>query len=627
MAGDSTQFLIDMAARLTGGEAAIGQLAELGDRMLAAGSSAVELEQTVERFTSALEESEAAVEAANSALAEGEQRYKQAEIAAERAAKAVEKLNESGKSGEAFAKRQADAAEKAEKAAAALKLEAAAVDALKSKAAAAASTQDSLSKGLKNVQSAAEKAAEAERKATGSRKVNEVAEGLGKLGGPLGIAGQKVLGAATGFDKLVKSLGTAGGYVAIAVAITAIATAAIAATFAIAKWGVSLADANRTQTLLAAGIARSRDGGAELEKTVGKLADIVPQSSDELYSMAKGLSDAGLRGKDLTNALERTAVTAAKLKWGPDFQKQILSIDNQTRRLQSNIADTFGGLNIDKLLVGVQRLVLLFDSTTESGKTMKFLFETLFQPVVDGAADATVTIERLFLHAEILALKAFIALRPYRTEIENVGKALLLGAAIIGGVFVGALVIVAGALALVIAGIGKLASDIYELVNIVPEAIDLFQKQLAAELENMANIGVELVNGLIAGITSGAKALADSLVNTVSGGIDSLTSFLKIGSPSKLTFDMGVDTREGFTGGIEADGGAQSALEEMVAPPAGKGGGAGSRGGGWGGVTINITVDGAGESDEGLAQKIANRIAEVFDSDALALGAGEEPAT
>lgn len=627
MAGDSTQFLIDMAAKLTGAETSIAQLADLGDKMLAAGASAIEMQQTVERFTSALEDSETALDAANKALAQGEQKYKQAEIAAERAAKAVERLNESGKSGEAFMKRQADAAEKAEKAAAALKLEAAAVDALKSKAAAAASTQDSLSKGLKNVQSAAEKAAEAEKKAGGTRKVNEIAEGLAKLGGPLGTVGQKVFSFAAGFEKLGKSVGAAGPYVAIAVAIAAIAAGAAAATFAITKWAVSMADANRTQTFLAAGIARTTAGGAELEKTVAKLGNIVPQSSEELYSMASNLADAGLRGKTLTDALEKTAVTAAKLKWGPDFQKQLLSIDNQTRRIQSNISDTFGGLNIENLLRGLSRLVDLFDSTTSSGKAMKFLFETLFQPVVDGAADATVKVERFFLYGEILALKAFIALKPYRTEIEAVGKAFLIGAGIIIGVFAVAIGMVIAVVVEAVAIIGALGYALYRLGEIIITAPAEALKLLNDYILKFTDIGGQMVDGLINGITAKATEVVDAMTGMVKGGVKSVEDFLGISSPSKLLFDTGQDTAAGFSGGVESGSGdTQSALEAMVKPPAGRTGGAGG-GGSFGGVTINIEVSGAGEDEEGLAQKIANAVREIFDSDALMLGAGEEPAT
>lgn len=625
---DSTQFLIDMVAKLTGGDTSVATLATLGDTMLKTGATAQELEKTIGQMSTALEESGTAQAAANKALAEGEQRYKQAEIAAERAFKAVEKLNASGKSGDAFAKKQAEAVEKAQKAGAALMAEAAAVDILKAKANAAAASQVALSKGLKNVESAAQKAAAAEKAAAGTGKAGELAAGLASLGGPLGVAGQKVFGFAAGFEKLGKSIGSVAPYLALAVGIVAIATAAIAATFAVTNFGVSLADANRTQTLLSAGIARSTAGGEELEATIAKLGNVVPQSSDELRSMAAGLANAGLRGKDLTAELERSAIAAAQLKWGPDFQKQLLAIDVQTRRLKENIATTFGGLGIEKLLGGMQTLVNLFDASTESGHAMQVMFGLLFQPIVDGAASAAVKVERLFILAEILALEAYIALKPYRTEIEAVGKAFLVGAAVIVASFAAALLIVVGAVAAVVGGIGLLVVSINQLIDLVPEAIDLLGVQLRREFENIGKIGGEIIDGMINGINDGALRLKDSLVSAVTGGVDAVKHFLHIGSPSKLMFDMGVNTTEGFSGGVESGSDdTQAALESMVAPPKGKAGAAGAGGTSMGGVTIQISVDGRGESDEGLAKKIADAVRSVFETDALMLGAGEEPAT
>ncbi len=58
-----------------------------------------------------------------------------------------------------------------------------------------------LTNNLKNVSAAA--------KGT-SFKANEAAEALGKIGGPLGVVGQKALGVKAGFDKVCASLGALG---------------------------------------------------------------------------------------------------------------------------------------------------------------------------------------------------------------------------------------------------------------------------------------------------------------------------------------------------------------------------------------------------------------------------------
>jgi hypothetical protein len=602
MATDSTQYLIDMAARLTGGEASVATLAELGDHMLKAGATAADFERAIKTTSEALEQSAAATKLANDAVAEGEQSYRQAEIAADKAARAVEKLGATGKSWDDMTSKQVAATIKATEAADALKAEAVALDALKAKAGAVASQHASLTAGLKNVKGAAEQAAKAQAAASGSGKVNEIAEGLGKLGGPAGAAGQKIFGLATGFKKLSASIGSAGPYVAIGVAIIAIASAAAIATVAVLNWSIGLADANRTQGLLLDGIARTSEGGAELAATIDNLGTMVPSTREELMGMAKTLADTGLRGKELSTALEATAIKAAKLKFGPDFAAQMLSLDFQSKRLKENFASTFGGLKIDRLLEGLQTLVALFDSGTESGKALKFLFESLFQPLIDGTADAIPAVERLFLQAEILALKAFIAIKPYREEIAAVGKNLLIAAAVIGG-------ILAGAIAILVASLGALAAAFGYVVSEVVE------------------FGKLIVTGLADGITGGGAAVIDALTDVVNGAINKAKSLLGIASPSKVFEGLGGFTAEGFASGVDSGASdAQAALEAMVAPPP-TGGAGGARGGAnYGGVTIQITVDGRGESDDGLAAKIAAAVRDVFESDALMLGSGEAPA-
>jgi hypothetical protein len=622
MADDRTQFYIDILAKMTGADTSIAAVQTLGDKMLAGKATVAEFERTIESMSGALEESGAAMKAANEALAAGETKYGQLEVAADRAAKMVEKLAASGKSGDAFAKRQAEAAQKAEEAAQALTKEAAAVDALKTKAGAAAAQQDALTKGLKNVKGAAEQAAKAEGATKGSGKVNEIAEALGKLGGPAGVAGQKIFGLATGFQKLGSSIGSLGPYVAAAVAIIAIGTAALFATAGITKWAVGLADTNRTQGLLLDGIARSSKGGGELAETIDRLGGIVPSTSEELTAMAKTLADSGLRGKELSKQLEATAIKAAKLKFGPDFAAQMLALDVQSKRFGANISNIFGGLKIDPLLEGIQTLGALFDSSTASGKALKFLFEALFQPVVDGATKAIPSVERLFLQAEILALKAYIALKPYSEQIALVGQLFLGGAAVISGVFVAALGLLAGAVVVATAAVGALVFGLYKLVTAPGEVWAAIQDAFGGAATFLTDIGAQMVAGLVNGITGAASAVVDALSGVVTGGIDAAKKALGIASPSKVFEDIGRLTSAGFAGGVDAGAGeAQDSVESLTAPPAAGGAGGGSR---FGDITINVTVEGGGGGDgDGLAAKIAAAVRDVFESDALMLGGGE----
>jgi len=642
---DGTQYLIELSAKFTGGDAAVSTLSDLGDRMLKAGANSEALERAAKAMGVSMEEADAAVKSANSALEEGERKYKAAEVAADRAAKAVERVGvqaaaqwgkldkamEVGDTGgiaaaeAAIAKLAAKQGELAASAAAAkeaLKGEAAAVDGLKGKATAAATSQDALKKGLANVKSATDTAKKAEAAAAGTGKLQDIAQAFGKMGGPVGATGQEVLGLAGSFGKLGSAMGSAGPYVAVALAIVAIATAAIAATIAIAKWGVSMADANRTQSLLTAGIARSVKGGEELEKEYSKITAVLPVTNDELAGMAKGLADSGLRGKDLSNALERSAVAAAKLKFGPDFQKAMLGLDFQAKKLDSNLQDTFGGLKIEGLLGGIQTLIALFDSTEASGKAMKFLFESLFQPLIDGATEAIPKIERLFLYAIIWALKAWIALKPYKKEMEAIAKVLLIGAAIIVGVLIVAIASLVVAIVAAIAIIGALGYALYKILEVLVLITVGLVKGLYIMVTTFATAGYDFVAGLIKGILSGATAIIDAMVGVVKGGYDAVSKFLKRGSPSKLMMEVGSDVAEGYTGGVE-DGSAdaQGAMEAMVAPPSTTASAVSGAAGGASIVIQQMTVTGEGAKE--LALDFIDQITRLLEGDARALGGGE----
>jgi hypothetical protein len=699
MAADGTEYLIELATKFSGGDAAVTTLADLGDRMQSAGAMAEGLEGVVAGMARAFEESGAAIKLASDAVTQGEANYQAAEVAAERAAKMVERVGalaeaQRGKLRAALdagdpaavdritaklndlAMRQDEVATRADDAAAAMRGEAAALDAVKASASAVVENHASLRMGLYDVKVAAEQAAKAERlaaiavaehqknikaaaieaakaekiaavaaaerqkvaeaasrasaeqaakmaaAAAGTGKINEMSAAFSKLGGPAGAAGQKVLGFAEGFKKLGSSMGSAGPYVAMGLAIVAITTAAIVGTAAIAKWAVGLADAGRTTTLLSAGIARSVEGGAALDATIARLGNVVPQTADELRAMAGDLAKTGLRGKALTDELESAAVKAAELKFGPDFAKQMLSLDVQSKRFGANLAGTFGGLNIEGLLGGMSSLVALFDSSTASGQTMKFLFETLFQPIIDGVAEAIPKIERLFLYAEIWALKAYIGLKPYMGIIKTIGTAFLWVAGIVTGVIVVAFMAAFASIAMTImAPILAIALFVAAIVGIVNVVRENFGKIVAF----MKGIGGDIILGLVNGITGGIPAVVGAISDAIGGGIAAAKKLLLSGSPSMVFAGLGEGTAEGFVQGVEGGAGdAQGALAAMVAPP--KTGVPGAAGAG-GGVTLTIgeLILGAGTAKE-QADEFIGHVTDWLESEGLSIGSGGVPA-
>jgi hypothetical protein len=169
-------------------------------------------------------------------------------------------------------------------------------------------------------------------------KVKMLAEAaaIDKLRG-IADVGHKVADLGSAFSKLRGGLGSASGAivgataltVAFAVSVLAVAAAVAATTVKIALWSVGLADANRQSSLLAQGMMRSVKGGIELNAEVKALARTLPLSTEELSSMAQGFAYAGYRGQSLANALKASATWAARLKFGPDFEREMLSLDEK----------------------------------------------------------------------------------------------------------------------------------------------------------------------------------------------------------------------------------------------------------------------------------------------------------
>jgi hypothetical protein len=412
---------------------------------------------------------------------------------------------------------------------------------------------------------------------------------------------------------------TLGPIAAVAVAIVALTAGLVAGTIAIAKWAVGLSDANRTQGLLAAGITQTVAGGQELDATITRLGGVVPQTREELLGMAGDLAKTGLKGQALGDALEAAAVKAAKAKFGPEWSKQMLSLDVQSKRLGANLASTFGGLKIEGLLQGFSTLVALFDSSTESGKALKFLFESLFQPIIDGVTAAIPTVERLFLQAEILALKAYIALKPYSEEIKLLGEAFaVVAAVIVGGVAV--------SLALALAPVVALIAGITLLVAWIIKLGEAIYNGLASAIAFVSEIGSQIVAGIVNGITGGASAVVKAITDLGTSALSAFDSVFHFGSPSKVMRQRGEWMGEGAEGGIEdSSPDVQGALESMVAPPDVKGGALAARGGG--GVSLVIqTLNVQGASAKEQAFDFLEQVTKLFENDAMSLGGGEAPA-
>lgn len=645
---DGTKFEIDVAVKAAGVADAAAAVASLGERLAEAGTSSTAAADAVKAGQAAFKEAEGnAVRAAAAVerlgLAADEQRAKMAKLAAsgDTSSKAyqaaAEKLSQ-------LTTRQGEASAKADAATAAVAREAASLDKLSAAASAARTAQASLATQVDKAKAAhvaatkahadaTKTAAEAAKIAAGSGQVNEIAEGLGKIGGPIADVGGRALGLAEGFKKMRASLGNAGPYAAAAAAIVAVAAAiaaataaAIAGVAAVAAWAVTLGDAARSQALLAQGLTQSVAGGKALDAFIGRLQNRVPLTRDALLGLAKPLVDAGLQGKALEEALEAAAAKAATVKFGPGFAAEMRSLPNLTARLQRNFSRIFSGLKIEPLLAALEKMVDLFDEGTASSKAISVVFESLFQPLIDGVTEFQPKAAAAFIQFEIQVLKALIAIKPFAGYIlVAVGVVVGLAAVITGalafaiagvvlsiGVASAALGVVLGVMAAAAAATAYLGAKLFELAGVVQTAIRAAFDWLASV--SLAEIATGLIDGLINGITNAAPRVLAAMKGLAGGAINAAKSALGIKSPSTVFAEIGMYTAEGMTQGVDSEAGAvASSLESMVAPPEPAAAGAAPSGpsAGGGGPVFNITVSGGG-SAQSIADAIRDAIADLL---------------
>lgn len=634
---DSTSFTVGIAVQASGVSAAADQVSVLAKQLDAATAASTAAADAVKKGQTAYNQAESAFNRASAAV---EKLGALSEAQKGKLAKALEAGDASGAARaaaalQALGARQAEATEKVKTANAAMLSQAAALDKLKASAAGAAASQAKVVSAQDSAKNAAKAVEKAQAAAAGSGKVNEIAEGFGKLGGPLGSVGQKAFGAAEGLKKLTASLGSAGPYAAIAVvlvavaaAVTAVAAAAVAATASVAAWAVSLADAARTNVLLTAGIAKSVEGGEELTRTIEGLTAQVPLTSAELLQLAKPLADAGLKGAELSSALEEAAVKAATVKFGPNFAKQLSALPVLATRIQASFSRIFSGLKIEPILAALESFASLFDKGMASANAISVVFESLFQPLVDGAAQVLPKLRTGFIEFQILVMQALILIKPYRAEILLVAQAFGIMALAVGGIIAlafGAVLAAFSAQFALIAAVGTaviatiisfkdsivaagLAAVNFGagIISAVGGAID-FLRGLS-----LADIGTAMINGLVQGIVNAGPALLGAITGIASGAINAAKSALGIASPSKVFAEIGMNTAKGMSQGVEGESTAvQGSLESLVAPPAAAAAPATATASGSGGV-FNITVNASGGDGASIAEAVRSVIQDLL---------------
>ncbi len=315
-----------------------------------------------------------------------------------------------------------------------------------------------------------------------------------------------------------------------------------------------------------------------LKKFGGPLGNLANTAEDTLEGFGKLSESIGTVGTIAAGAAVAVvalgvAAIAAAYKigevafWAVKLADKEKRLDKITEKFKKHTQGLFGGLKITKLLDGFESLVDLFDETSVTGKAIKVVFDSLFQPLIDGVTEFIPKMRSAFIQFEILVLKALIAIKPFGSQIVFAAKVLGVLALVVVGVFVAALAV---GFAIMVAFWTALYK-ISEATTAAYTAIIGFGKSVYDYFANtsLTQIGTDMIMGLANGIVGAGDFVLKAITGVVGKAIDGAKGLLGIASPSKVFADIGMSTAEGMAVGVEeGTSSAQGALEGLVAPPA-----------------------------------------------------------
>ena len=252
--------------------------------------------------------------------------------------------------------------------------------------------------------------------------------------------------------------GATGIAVGLAAAFVAMAAAVAKTTYELGKYAVAQSDARRAELLRLDGLnsldrmrRRYTASAGEMQSAIDRVSDRTNVGRDALGGYARQLARAGLQGVQLQRSLEAMGMAAQvqgeegarrflALTWGargsaeavanladrykqelgPIARRQMLSIDNQTSRFRKNLSQLFSGLNLEGFLGGLKKIGDLFSQSTVTGRALKQLVETIFQPMIDQVGEATPMVVRFFQQTVARVQRGIIWWLELRNTIKGV---------------------------------------------------------------------------------------------------------------------------------------------------------------------------------------------------------------
>lgn len=515
------------------------------------------------------------------------------------------------------------------------------------------------------------------------------------MGGPLGGVIGHIFRFGEGLHKMAKAGGTigllTGGALIAGGAIATLAAKMIEGAAAALKYGLEMADAGREQADTLEAMEGGKAAGDQLSGAFEGIEKATGASSERLMSLTEELGNAHLSAADMATAVGAIAEQEAAIgegktktlidqlnagttsanalantidkKYGGVVKDKMLELGNQFKVLKTTAGETFGGLKTTAMEAGLQHLIGLLDDTTVSGKAIKFLFESVFQPLVDAATSAFPYVELFVLRFVNTLLRMYLTMKP---TMDKISKALgikpgngietaLKAAGMAGTAFavaVAVVIVIAEALIDVFVGMVNTASmigsafssvgsavsnlasagwaDIKGAINSVGGAFDKIPTLFSAGIDYIEGlpakfvaIGGALIDGLVNGILAGAQRAVAAITSVGSNVTAAAKASFGQHSPSRIFHEIGVQNTEGLALGHEAGAPRiKSSIENMSELPASSP----MRGasGGKSGNVFHIEIHANGADGKKLAKTIRQELEDFFEDKAIELGTAPE---
>lgn len=460
------------------------------------------------------------------------------------------------------------------------------------------------------------------------------------------------------------------GVVALTVGMAKLASAVVGAVSSLVKFGVAASGARRSEALQIEGLntlrrqyGRSTASVNEYQAAIDRASDSTNVGRGTLQGYASSLARAGLRGDALTEAVEAMGMAAmvqgdrganrfralainARLtggsvselaaryrdELGPIARRTMLSLDNQTDRLNRNLERLFGGLRTEPMLEALDEVGSLLSQSTASGRALKSLFEALFQPLVDSVGEASPVITNFFKGMVIGALIAGIGILRLKNKLDDLFPDFLDDAsaakiAVYAGI--GAFVVFVGVLALAAVAALTLAAALFlvalpflliiALIGLLAWGIISLIEGIGDAFEAVSDFVSDMIDGIVEAITGETPRVEAAFNQLAEKGAKGFADSLGIASPSRVFAEFGRNITQGAVMGVESGAGdLENATASLVEEPAGGGvaGGATS-------ISIGDVVINAGESADPRAMAVAFRdeLASVLEGVNIELGA------